>query len=421
MAIKKRSVILQEAEQWKREGIISEEQFRQIAARYPAGARPGTLPIMGGILLGLGVLTFIASNWDGMSHAVRLFVILAALLAAYLAGESLRRSGKESLGMAFTVLGVAIYGAGFFLIGQMYHLSGNLLTPFYLWFIGAVSMAWHYRSRVLALFSLLILAAAAFYGLGTDARAGMQALILYALYVGLLPLLGKLRSGRLLAAAYAMLLATAILDAAEYGSGLLIQLPMLAYLLASVLLPARLAPIPALLRTVSYIAVTLFAVYVGLTGEPDLYVNPLDTFGLAAILLAVLGYGYVCWRAKRFYQTADLLPYLPLPLSYLFAAAVEDSAGSEPLLGQDVAMILAMYAFSIALVLGGEKGHDVQRINTGALVFGVTSFVAYVNFAWDFMDKSLFFLFGGALLLLLSFLLERQRRRWVERARRDAP
>ncbi|UFJ43052.1 DUF2157 domain-containing protein [Brevibacillus humidisoli] len=416
----KRKVILQEAEQWKREGIISDEQYEQIAVRYPARDRAGTLSIMGGILLGLGVLTFIASNWDGMTHLTRLLLILLSLVAVYLLGDFLHRRGSERLGTAFIVIGVGIYGAGFFLIGQMYHLSGHPLTPFYLWFIGAITLAWHYRSQTLSLISLLILTAASFYGLTTDSREGISGLILYVLYGGgLFPLLWKLRSVWLSSATSVILLGTAVLDVAEYGNGLLVQLPILVYLFAAVLIPERMAPFPSLFRVVGYIGMTLFAVIVIFGSGSLLQINLADTVGSTVILLAVLGYLFLSMRQRTLDRAADMLPHLPLPIYYLLFGSSAGSTDPEPMLGLDVAMILALYGLSIAMVLGGEKRHDVQRINAGAVMFGVTSFVAYVNFAWDFMDKSLFFLIGGAFLLALSFALERQRRRWVKQARRD--
>ncbi|MBO8163241.1 MAG: DUF2157 domain-containing protein [Brevibacillus sp.] len=414
----KRKWLLSEAERWKEEGIITVEQYQQIADRYPPVRRAGTLPVMGGILLGLGVLTFIASNWDGMSHMTRLVLILASMIVVYLVGDHLKQTDRERLGMAFLVVGVAIYGAGFFLIGQMYHLSANPLTAFYLWYAGAVTLAWHYRSQTLAFVSLLILSAATLYGVGTDSREGEAKLILYVLYAaGLLPLLWEWRKGWLSAVFWVVLLGTAVLDAIDYTNGLLVQLPIFTYLLVSLLLPKQAEPIQSQLRIVSYMSVTLFAVFVIFFGDFALKQGAADTSGAAAVLFAAALFLVAACRKGMLSQATDLLPHLPLPLYYLLFAGQDGSM--QPPIGLDVAMILALYTFAIGMVLSGEKWHDVTRLNTGAVLFGVTSFVAYVNFAWDFMDKSLFFLIGGALLLLLSFILERQRRRWVEQARRE--
>ncbi|KGT72721.1 hypothetical protein MA20_48605, partial [Bradyrhizobium japonicum] len=88
--MRRRDIILQEAEKWKQEGIISAEQFQQIAGRYPVLAQSSSLPVLGAILLGLGALTFIASNWQEVSPFAKLAIILLSLIVSYAAGEWFR-------------------------------------------------------------------------------------------------------------------------------------------------------------------------------------------------------------------------------------------------------------------------------------------------------------------------------------------
>ncbi len=49
----------------------------------------------------------------------------------------------------------------------------------------------------------------------------------------------------------------------------------------------------------------------------------------------------------------------------------------------------------------------------GLLSFVVHTFTRYVDIFFTAMDKSLFFMLGGVLLLGGGWLLERNRRRWI--------
>jgi LPXTG-motif cell wall-anchored protein len=42
---------------------------------------------------------------------------------------------------------------------------------------------------------------------------------------------------------------------------------------------------------------------------------------------------------------------------------------------------------------------------------------AYIKLTWNFMDKSLFFIIGGILLLGLSWLLNRRRNKFFDQAK----
>ena len=72
------SQLRQEVEAWEREGTITAEQGRAILSRYPADSPDSAtarsrqalvvgLSILGAALVGLGIITFFAANWDDMS------------------------------------------------------------------------------------------------------------------------------------------------------------------------------------------------------------------------------------------------------------------------------------------------------------------------------------------------------------------
>ena len=49
-----------------------------------------------------------------------------------------------------------------------------------------------------------------------------------------------------------------------------------------------------------------------------------------------------------------------------------------------------------------------EQLTLGTILFLVATMVAYFKLTWEFLDKSLFFLLGGVLLLGLSWYLRRR-------------
>ncbi|MCY4579576.1 MAG: DUF2157 domain-containing protein, partial [Chloroflexi bacterium] len=94
------SRLREELKAWERDGAITAEQVMAILARYPdyppgheaARRRQGLvtgLSILGSVLIGLGVITFFAANWDEISQGVKLASLIAGMLLAYGAGYAL--------------------------------------------------------------------------------------------------------------------------------------------------------------------------------------------------------------------------------------------------------------------------------------------------------------------------------------------
>lgn len=149
---------------WIERGIVTREQANQILDLYEDKKHAvGLLPILGSILLGLGILSFIAANWQDIPQLVRLCLVMAAMAGFYVAGEIMVRRGSDKLGIALVALGVITFGGGIILIGQMFHLIAYHAGTFILWSAAGVLAAFLYRSRYLYLLSLLLVNIAQWY------------------------------------------------------------------------------------------------------------------------------------------------------------------------------------------------------------------------------------------------------------------
>ncbi|MDM5197662.1 GDYXXLXY domain-containing protein [Fictibacillus enclensis] len=66
------------------------------------------------------------------------------------------------------------------------------------------------------------------------------------------------------------------------------------------------------------------------------------------------------------------------------------------------------------LLSEGYRTEQRYQINWGIILFLLVTFIAYINLAWSFMPKSLFFLIGGILLFALYFFLQKKKKDVLE-------
>jgi len=93
------------------------------------------------LLVGAGVFSFIASNWQHMPKAVKLSVIIFFMVASYVAGwYVLEKKKYHTTGVALYLLGSIIYGSGIFLVAQMYNIHVYWADGFVLWMLGCLAL-----------------------------------------------------------------------------------------------------------------------------------------------------------------------------------------------------------------------------------------------------------------------------------------
>ena len=142
------SFLLREAEVWRELGLISAEQAGGICGLYSArrGRLQNALLGLGGVLVGLGVLSFVAANWLDMSRLLRALLILAGYTAALVASWGCRERFPRT-SRAFLLIGSFIYGGGIFLMAQMFHQGGEWRSAVGWWIAGLIPTVGLFRDR----------------------------------------------------------------------------------------------------------------------------------------------------------------------------------------------------------------------------------------------------------------------------------
>jgi uncharacterized membrane protein len=153
MGILFRKTLCRELKEWVGEGVVSEEQAARLGERYrldrleseARGTLLNTIFLIGAVLIGCGVVAFVAAHWDDIPRTLKVALLLALMLGAHGAGFWLwhrRTNPRPHLGHALTLLGTLIFGANIGLFAQIYHISGSLHEAFLAWAVGAAVMAY---------------------------------------------------------------------------------------------------------------------------------------------------------------------------------------------------------------------------------------------------------------------------------------
>lgn len=387
---------------WVSKKIITEEQYTNILQLYSERRSITTLlPVFASLLLGLSILTFVASNWYDIIPSIRFLILLIVTIGFYVAAERYYSNDSRHIGIALMALGVVSFGASIMLVGHMYHFVDYDARVFIFWSIPALILTNAYRSKYLFLLSYAIIMAGQIYSLSSFDEISWFLFAFFIIGLGGLWLREKEELMSWLLSIGLIFQFMAILVTFELAYMWITAILFALYVLTD-LLKSELWMRP--LRFVTLISGFLLSVffihfldeyhegYMSIEGElffPNIYL-----YFPVMLALVVLSYIYKK-RANNLYTAYEWILFLPL--FYIWPAG-------------DLFYLLALFAFSgYTLWYGYEQGNRT-RINRGVALFLLSTFIAYIKIAWDFLPQYLFFLIGGIILFGLNALLQRKKK-----------
>ena len=170
-----RRQLRQEAKTWHSEGLISDEVYSQLSDRYQFISLETTasnrfvliLLGLGGLLLGLGIITFVAANWQGWSRSLKIAILFTSFAATNGFGFWFWRvpgdSWQSRFGQGLLLLGSLIFGANLALMSQLFHLDGELYQLYLIWGLGVLTLGISLRITALGMVAIILIAIA--YGI----------------------------------------------------------------------------------------------------------------------------------------------------------------------------------------------------------------------------------------------------------------
>ncbi|MRH44189.1 DUF2157 domain-containing protein [Aquibacillus halophilus] len=395
-----REAIKKEAKKWSKQGIITEQQLDEIVDLYPKRDRSFLLLTFAALFIGLGFLTFIASNWSWIPQIGKMTIILLFMIGFYVSGELIYRKKSKPVGLSFIVIGLFVFGAGIFLTGQMYNYMYFQAIPFLIWSLAGVALFIFYQHASLYVVSIVITTVGQLYSafVYSDFNLGLFLVLLFA-FGHYTYRQARYLYGYLFAISF-MVQTMVLVFADGHDYYWLIIGSLVLYGLGSLV---RKQGLNRPFRHVSLIAMFILGIFhVFLLGNSYF----LDSIEFELIFLAIwiiilIPIVVMKTMKQEFSNMIELALFVPVffvPYSDLLA-------------------MLVLFIYSLGMLLIGYKEEHYRKITLGTFAFLISTLIAYIHLAWAFLNKSLFFFLGGIILFILSFLLERKRREHKQDAR----
>ncbi|WP_198263870.1 DUF2157 domain-containing protein [sulfur-oxidizing endosymbiont of Gigantopelta aegis] len=399
------------------------------------------LGIMGVMLLSAGAISFFAANWQGMSKLFKLGLLFSSMTGAYIAAAwALSGQRYPALGQAFLLLGILLFGNNIMLIAQIYHIDSHYPNGILLWTTGALLVTIVMRSEV-ALIAACILAllwsgmeilefdrwhypwlvfwcVSAFISIRGDFKVAAH-IVVISLFLWLLLHYEQLSRGS--------------------SGGDIVQLYLLLglmfFMLAQVI--SKLMTGIHLINYLARYALIFMLIFLFVLSFPGLDLYPQSFYGLenesfwqswqiikplimGIILLATGWYFLHAKRVIPVYQWCGLAWLLILMATLFFNFYFYQdflTGGGETL--SVIVINLLIFTLVVGLIFSGLIEHQLFYVNTAFMLFTLTLTSRYFDTFWSLMDRSLFFLVGGLILIIGGYWLEKKRRLLSQRLSHD--
>jgi hypothetical protein len=156
---KQRAWLLDELSLWRRDAIVTEQQAQRIANLYEGAGEMAergrsravfVLMAASATLVGLAALLLIGYNWDQLSRLTKLAIVLGVIALTHAAGFYLRyRRNAPALSENVFFLGCLFYGAGIWLVAQVFHINAHYPNGVWWWVLGVLPFALCLETRLL--------------------------------------------------------------------------------------------------------------------------------------------------------------------------------------------------------------------------------------------------------------------------------
>ena len=382
---------------WEADGEIDAELAARLRASLASREGPEranrliwVLVSIGAVLIGGGLLLFIASQWDQSSPTRRLLLLFAIYLLTVGAAALADRQRLAITARGLWFLSSIAVGVNIFLVGQIFNLPLNFWQGTLLWMIATLAMGWAAPSSAQGWLAVpLGVLTLGWYGTPSSMFFDQGAFLFDAAGIRpLLPVVGLT----------AVALAVILLDTEfewlrrplfAFG-GLMVAVPIT----VSTFHPEAFAWIFQIdIRGFHFVvgAVAIAVMAVVWRQHPD---SPLLIgFGIVAGLLVVL---LPQVTDDHFDLDADTVSWL-----------AESFDKSELLFGIYTAVI---FLLSVATILGGQRYGIAALVNVGFAMVSVLLLALYIGRIAGELPTSLAVIIGGLLFVGGAIVLERKRR-----------
>ncbi len=431
---------------WVKEGIVTQESAKILLTRYErekSSQRSSGMAfsLLGFALVGLGIISILAYNWDELGHLERTLLAIILLVGAQAFGLLVKhyKPNDTALLEGSGIFWFLMMGASLAMIGQTYHLGGTVFDFLSVWLLLSFGIAWLLPSSGAAFLQIILWTVvwishrsdlSALLEMNTDSFLNTWVLLGIALcwvgfYVRNLTIAKNTNTTLLL------------------SWGLAISLFLV--FLVEILTQTRV--MPHLRSTLNYFAL-FFALYymagiLYLSHGEKAWQRPFERIGKFGALLLVLS--QVSFHARIWLTgSASMMPepsqmgWLAISLIILFVALLVLFIQKVKRVPAEVLIILSPVIFfiytllqshhevsafasmlfiNVSLLLGaswmivrGAKEGSLGLVNQGMILIALTVWIHFMDANFDLVAKGMAFIGTGILFLVMNALVRRKLR-----------
>lgn len=153
--------VKQDLDRWVANGLVDANKRDAILATLPEARRMDAataLAWVGGVLLGIAIISFVAANWDFTPKLVRFAMLLVAFLGLAGGAAWASRGERPTLSNILLTLAALVFAASIGLTGQIFDIAGDPRSASYGAGVAAFALAAAGRSTGAALVGLVFIA-----------------------------------------------------------------------------------------------------------------------------------------------------------------------------------------------------------------------------------------------------------------------
>ncbi|MDR0563501.1 MAG: DUF2157 domain-containing protein [Azoarcus sp.] len=125
-----------ESQIWVEQGVISAAQRDGIMGSYTvARYLSNVVLILGAAMVGIGILSIIAANWDDIPRLLKISLIIGLYLASILGAYVCEKRSRPVIANVLLFLSGFLLLGGLALLSQIFHISGTLEDLLWTWLI----------------------------------------------------------------------------------------------------------------------------------------------------------------------------------------------------------------------------------------------------------------------------------------------
>jgi len=388
----------EQIKEWVKSGTITSEQAQKMLSDVTQKSKEEksnklivAISTIGSILLGIGAILFVASNWSDMSDVIKSLILLGSTFGAYYTGYLFKyeKQNLPKVGASLFFLGALLFGASLFLMAQIYNINANNHTLVLIWLIGVLPLVYAFVSESIAALSALLFLVWVGLFIFKNNRFDSDIIILFPIIY-------------------------------LFAGAILFSVGGLHYFMPAMQKIARIFRLAGLKICMFSLFLLTFEFFSGdemarIFGMSyGVFATAMDKITTSVFIFAVLA---IIGLAENFFlnpahsKTNDLESGTGLALVLFTLFLFFNATGSS------IFMLLYNLIFgllAVSLVLIGYQKEDMRVLNMGMFWLSAFIIAKYFDFFWSLMDRSLFFLVGGLIFVLGGITLEQKRRKLRE-------